>query len=243
MALRGSLSETDPEDVLQILAMGGKTGILRVLDSGHTTELVLEKGRVIDAFDGVHRGEDAVFNLLARRSGSFSFQAQEVSGERTIERDVQSILLAAARRLDGLAYAKRLLGQPTARPYIADPETDDPSEVTEAHRAVLSLIDGRRTLGEIAAGSGLAWEDAYAALGHLVELGMVRLATAQGEASPLSGQTESDALDDMGMPTTRSADSDRPATSDDIRDIIEYLRCTSGARPQAEWGSRGETGP
>jgi hypothetical protein len=234
LALRGSLTETDPEDVLQILAMGAKTGILRVLDSGHTTELVLEKGRIIDAFDGVHRGEDAVFNLLARRSGSFNFQAQEVSGERTIERDVQSILLSAARRLDGLAYAKKLLGQPMARPYVADPESDDPSTVTEAHRAVLSLIDGNRTLGEIAAGSGLAWEDAYSALGHLVELGMVRLATAQSEASPLSGQTHSEALDDVGLPAERSADSDRPPTPGDIRAVIEYLRRTEAARPPAE---------
>ncbi len=225
MALRGSLSETDPEDVLQILAMGGKTGILRVVDSGHTTELVLEKGRVIDAFDGVHRGEDAVFNLLARRSGSFNFQAQEVPAEHTIERDVQSILLSAARRLDGLAYAKELLGQPTARPYIADPEKGDPSELTDAHRTVLPLIDGRHTLGEIAAGSGLDWEDAYAALGHLVELGVVGLATAQSEASPLTaGQGDGGALRGLEGPATPAVEAERLPSPDDIRQIIEYLQ-------------------
>lgn len=224
MALRGSLSETDPEDVLQILAMGGKTGILRVVDGGHTTELVLEKGRVIDAFDGVHRGEDAVFSLLARRSGSFNFQAQEVPAEHTIERDVQAILLSAARRLDGLAYAKELLGQPTARPYIADQEKGDPSELADAHRAVLRLIDGRHTLGEIAAGSGLDWEDAYAALGHLVELGMVGLATAQSEASPLTAEGDGGALGGLEDPSTPVVEGEQSPSPDDIREIIEYLQ-------------------
>jgi len=231
LALRGSLSETDPEDVLQILAMGGKTGILRVLDSGHTTELVLEKGRIIDAFDEVHRGEDAVFGLLARRTGSFNFQAQEVAPERTIERDVQSILLSAARRLDGLAYAKKLLGQPTARPYVVDLPKADPAELTQTDRVVLDLVDGKLTLGEIAAGSGLDWEDAYAALGHLVELGVVELATAQSEASPLSVDSAGEPSADMGVTSRDAVEVGALPSPDDIRAIIEYLRSASGAHP------------
>jgi hypothetical protein len=226
LALRGSLGETDPEDVLQILAMGGKTGILRVLDSGHTAELVLEKGRVIDAFDGVHRGEDAVFSLLARRSGSFAFQAQEVPPERTIERDVQGILLSAARRLDGLAYAKKLLGQPTARPHIIDPTKGDPSELTDTDQAILALIDGKHTLGEIAAGSGFGWEDAYAALGHLVEVGRVGLATADSEANPLSAESDGELPEGPAGASGDPLDAESPPTPQDLQEIIEYLRST-----------------
>jgi hypothetical protein len=211
--------------------MGGKTGILRVLDSGHTTELVLEKGRIIDAFDGVHRGEDAVFGLLARRAGSFNFQAQEVPPERTIEHDVQSILLSAARRLDGLAYAKKLLGQPTARPYVVDAARADPAELTQTDRVVLGLVDGKHTLGEIAAGSGMEWEEAYAALGHLVELGVVELATAQSEASPLSADSDGESSADMGVTSGDAVEADASPSPDDIRAIIEYLRSASGAHP------------
>ena len=107
----------------------------------------------------------------------------------------------------------------------------DPTELTETDRVVLSLIDGRLTLGEIAAGSGLDWEDAYAALGHLVELGIAELATAQSEASPLSAQSDDGSPDELGAISRDAANAGESPSPDDLRQIIEYLRNASGARP------------
>ena len=73
MALRGTFGETDPEDVLQMLALGRKTGVLTVADARRTTRLIFQEGALVDAYDGLQRGEDAVVALLIARRGNFAF--------------------------------------------------------------------------------------------------------------------------------------------------------------------------
>ena len=222
MALRGSFADTEPEDLLQLLALGGKTGILAVTDGRRQASLVFSSGMIIDAWDGATRGAEVVYALLGERAGTFIFTPQEVAEERTIDRDVASLLLTGARDLDDLNLAHSLLSQPTARPRLVEGPELDLEPLGEKERAVVALIDGTRTVGEIASGSGLSMRRVYLSLGHLVERGVVELVTATDEGSPLASGYEGPA--DGGREPAGPALEAMAPTSGEIREIVAYLR-------------------
>jgi hypothetical protein len=222
VALRGSFTETEPGDLLQILSLGGKTGTLTVFEGDQTTKMAFRDGEIIDAFDGVRRGEEIVFAVLTLRAGSFTFGSEAVSAERTIHRTVPALLLAAARRADDMTRAKDLLARPSARVYL--PQAIPAGELIEgAERQVLELVDGRRSVGEIAAASDLEASRAYAALASLLERGLVAVVTAQDDSSPLLGGPMDAATD--SSPDALGPDRDiRPPTPDELREVIAHLQ-------------------
>ena len=96
----GSLSEMALEDVIQILANGRKTGRLILRSANRRGEIHFGEGKVWDAsFEGL-RGEDAVYALLAQRSGRFELDPSFQPGERRIEHSTETLLLEGMRRLD-----------------------------------------------------------------------------------------------------------------------------------------------
>lgn len=227
MALHGSFTDTEPEDVLQILSLGRKTGVLSVIDGARGAELVFRDGMITDAYDGSGRGAEVVFSLLGNRSGAFVFTPREVPEERTIDCDVPSLLLAGARHLDNVSQAQALARQPAARPYIVEGVAVEPDRLIEPDRVVVQLIDGRRTLGEIAAGDGLGMTQTCVSIGRLVEEGLVALAAAADESSPLTGRPAGAAPDRPPEAAEPPPASRRP-TASELREIIAYLRTDPG---------------
>jgi len=224
VALRGTFTETDPEDLLQILALGGKTGVLTVLHQGRAARLVFEGGEIIDAVDGSRRGEEVVFSLLVSRAGSFVFTPESVATERTIHRRVPALLLSAAQRVDDLARANGLLSKPSARVYL--PQAVNPEEVAdfgEVGQKLLQYVDGRRSVGEIVSGADVDVSRAYAVLAGLLDRGVIGVVGAEDEDSPLlTGTVDSRAAApsaplDGGGPT-------RPPKPEELREVADYLR-------------------
>ena len=237
MALRGTLRDTYPEDLLQILALGGRTGILTVSDGRHASRLLFREGEIVDAFDEARRGEEAIFALLTSRTGSFAFTAEPVTSDRTIHRSVSAILITAARRMDDLARAQGLLGKPTARPYrVADTQAEASAELDEAQWRMLGSVDGRRTVGEIIAAGGMGTDRAYGVLASLVERGLVGLATAADEGNPWVSDGEGEPAAGPGGLGSAAADP-RRATPDDLREVAAHVRAAAG--PPAERGGYG----
>jgi hypothetical protein len=233
VALRGSFSETEPADLLQILSLGGKTGTLTVFEGDQTTKLVFQDGEIVDAFDGVRRGDEVVFAVLASRAGSFTFVPDAVSTERTVHRTVPAILLTAAQRVDDMTRAKDLLARPSARVYLPQAILTD-ELIEDAERHLLDLVDGRRSVGEIVAASDMEVSRAYAALASLLERGLAAVVSAEEENSPLMDGTTGAGVDPS--PEAFDADRDtRPPTADELREVIAYLR--SAARCLVEGGA------
>jgi len=222
VALRGSFAETEPEDLLQVLALGGRTGVLTVLDRGRATKLVLKAGQIVDAYDDSRRGEEAVFALLASHTGAFAFSAEEVPDEQTITRSVPAILLAAAQRMDDLVRARPLLGRPSARLRRTGAPGGGVGDDGLA-ADLLRLVDGRRSVGEVVAASDAEVPQAYAALAALVEQGLVTVVTADEEQSPLSTAAEGPDSEPAAEPGLQYGGS-RPPQAEELLEVAQYLR-------------------
>jgi tetratricopeptide (TPR) repeat protein len=169
MAIRGNLSEASLPDVLQLLAMGSKSGCLTLHVDDGSGSIYFENGKISHASVTERRLEtdDAVFAMFNWTQGVFSFEpgVMPPAGASRVPVDPQELLLEGARRVDewsqiekkipslDLVFAldrQQLLGNSIA--------------FSREQQALLPLIDGNRDvralmresrLGEFAVGKAL----------------------------------------------------------------------------------------
>ena len=97
----GSLREMSIPDLVQILAHGQKTGLLRLsFPNGHKGEVHFMKGDIHNALYGNQRGEDAFWSMLKYRDGSFSLDPNFQSDGKVIQMTAEMLLLEGMRRMD-----------------------------------------------------------------------------------------------------------------------------------------------
>lgn len=98
--LLGSFEEIPAFAVLQMLELGGQTGLLTVEGGRASGRLWLEKGRPVHAEAAGQRGFDAAIAVTQSESGRFRFEPNAAPPERTIDATVTHVLLEASRLAD-----------------------------------------------------------------------------------------------------------------------------------------------
>jgi hypothetical protein len=161
MAIRGNLNEASLPDVLQLLAMGNKTGTLSLSESGLSGTICFDGGRICHAgVSGRSLGtEDAVFVMFKWNHGLFSFEpgVQPPESARLVSLDPQGLLLEGARRVDEWSQIEKKIPsfdivfaldrQQLLRNSIA---------LSEEQQMLLPLIDGFRDVHALMRVSKLA---------------------------------------------------------------------------------------
>lgn len=95
--MSGKLSLMGLGEILQELAMGAKTGMLRVSTSSGPGDIYLSKGEVYHAFlEGGAQGVEVVQWLATIREGTFDFRAGETASEKSIDVPTSGLLLQIA---------------------------------------------------------------------------------------------------------------------------------------------------
>jgi hypothetical protein len=183
-AIEGSLSEVGLPDVLQLLTLGGKTGTLHLREGDAEGSLHLRDGQVVHAHTGDLEGEEAAYALATWRSGRFSFEPGTRSPATTIERSNTALLMEAARRSDEWQLISEKIPSTAHVPEFVVPESAADSEgqinLNTREWQLLSKIDGRRSVREIAAASGLSTFDAAKLLVGLVSTNLIRVKPPPG---------------------------------------------------------------
>jgi response regulator RpfG family c-di-GMP phosphodiesterase len=96
----GSLQEMALPDVIQILANGRKSGLLKVRSGTLEGKLMFQNGSIHDARFGDLGGADAVYGILRLMEGDFELESDTTSVEDVIGIPTHHLLLEAMRRLD-----------------------------------------------------------------------------------------------------------------------------------------------
>jgi len=100
----GNLNSMSFADVIQLLQVGRKTGIIHLDLAGKKGEIGLEGGEVRQAaVVGGTTGEDAFYQLAAWKSASFGFVSKPLTGEPNITSPTMPLLMEAMRRVDELS--------------------------------------------------------------------------------------------------------------------------------------------
>jgi pSer/pThr/pTyr-binding forkhead associated (FHA) protein len=104
-SFKGDLAEIPPYAVLQILELGGKSGLLEVDSELGVGRLWLESGAPVHAETKSQRGFDAAVAIANSTAGHFAFSPGSEPPERTIAASLTQLLLEASRALDEAAEA------------------------------------------------------------------------------------------------------------------------------------------
>ncbi|GAB4242007.1 MAG: hypothetical protein Kow00129_00190 [Thermoleophilia bacterium] len=112
--LKGDLKDFGLAELLQVLSLGKRSGVLELRGERTSGRLVLQKGSIVDAGcrpgpgeDSAQflRGEAAFFALMENTAGSFSFSMEAASEgrpavEQTISRPIDWLLIEAASQAE-----------------------------------------------------------------------------------------------------------------------------------------------
>ena len=89
MAIKGSLKEASLTDVLQLLAMGGKTGCLSVTDRQSFGYIYFDEGRIV--YSSLLNRRDRLGDILVRESAVTREQLEQAIEEQSKKRDGRRI--------------------------------------------------------------------------------------------------------------------------------------------------------
>ena len=86
MSFQGSLNELPLSDIVQLVAVSGKTGMFSMTRASEKGYVYLQNGQITHAKLGEVEGEDAIYALALWSQGSFQFSPGVESEARTISR-------------------------------------------------------------------------------------------------------------------------------------------------------------
>ena len=176
MAFQGSLAELHLPDIIQLVSVSGKSGVFRLIDGDHRGDIWLQEGRIVHAEHEDLSGEEAVYALAIWRVGEFRFEAGVDSPRQTIQKSNTNLLMEAARRLDEWrVLSKKIPSVELVPEFVILENREGQINLNTMEWLLLSKIDGRRSVKEVAGAAGMGVFDAAKLLYGLVATNLIRL--------------------------------------------------------------------
>jgi hypothetical protein len=174
MALQGSLEDIHLSDLIQLVGVAGKTGRF-VLKKDNEIGTVY----IVHAESGNRKGEDAFYYLSTWDRGEFNFEANVKAPEQTIVKSYSNLLMEAARRMDEWKILTRKIPSENCIPefVVFDAKERRQINLTTLEWIVVSKIDGKRTVADIARECNLSLFDTTKILYGLIVAELVRIKT------------------------------------------------------------------
>ena len=176
--LQGAIREFSVPDVVQFLCGQGKTGRLALALPEAAGSIFFDGGAVVHAELAAREGEEAFFELMSRREGSFEFVPGEGSAKKSIRNHTTILLLEGARRSDERELLEEQIPDTSLVPEFILPEdgqTGKQVTLNTSEWMVLAKIDGKRSVKQIALDSNLSEYHACRLLYPLVANRLIRL--------------------------------------------------------------------
>ena len=151
-AFEGDIGELPIPELLQFIHISGRDGVLVISDLGGKPRAVIHyvDANIVHATcDGIS-GREAVFASISFNSGRFEFfRGKAARIERTIQENVQNLILEGLRRIDELSHVASLLPKDHEPLFVAPEPPHDDIRLTAKEWRVLSLVTGRRSVRQI----------------------------------------------------------------------------------------------
>lgn len=136
---RGVLRRVGLNDVIQMECLARNSSVLEVTSANVRGEIYIRSGRIIHAWAGTLKGEDAFYHLLSQSGGQFNLQPFVPPAEETIQGSWEFLVMEAARKQDE-ARERALEEQPPSAP---PPPKTEARAVLEAP-SLTSYLPGER---------------------------------------------------------------------------------------------------
>jgi hypothetical protein len=250
MALQGNLDDFSLPEILQLIAVQQKSGVLKLtagddvavvffeagkivstrdrrrnardplkpylVRTGHLTEAQLKQIETIEAesrreltdvllsgnyltSEGLthaleHQIQDTLHQLLTWKTGSYHFSGDSRTVPKfavNVRLNTEGLLMESMRRIDEIVRYRETLSS-SAMVLRPKPLAVPPKEMSPQERRILPLIDGLRPLRDVVAQSKLVEFEAFEALHHLLDLGVIEvsLGAAPPKVTPITPEAK-----------------------------------------------------
>ena len=138
--ISGSVKHLSLADLLQILALNGKDGVVELRERKREGRIVFEKGSLVHAECGSVRGEKALYRMLGWSSATFRLVSRRGdSVERTVEMPTSNVLMDGLVSLDEWNRWRPIL-PPSEYRVELDPGLESPPGDEDATRAEVDVL-------------------------------------------------------------------------------------------------------
>src|SRR4030042_524319 len=185
-AFSGSVSQFKVIDIVRLLSSEGKTGVLNLQRGKEKGEIYMNKGALVHAIckDGV--GEDAIFAIFTWGDGNFNFSPNVTSEEKTIEKGTPSLIEEKIKQLEEWQQIKEIISSQDIVFKLSSKRAPDEVRLKHDSWSVLSQIDGKKTVGDIADELKMGEYDTARNLYQLFSSGLIEIAaTPQRKAKKI----------------------------------------------------------
>ena len=176
MSFQGSLKELPLADIVQLVAVSGKTGMFALTRGAEQGAVYIQNGQITHAKVNETGGEDAIYALALWNEGQFQFSAGIEPEVRTITRSNTNLLMEAARRSDEWKILSKKIPTTDAVPQLVCREgLSEPVTLTPMEWLIVTKIDGARTIEEVARTARLSAFDVSKTLYGLITSDLVEI--------------------------------------------------------------------
>jgi DNA-binding response OmpR family regulator len=179
--LLGTLTEISLMDLLQILRMNRRSGLLELEMDGRRGTLFISEGEILDAEVGRFRGEKAFYRTLAWEGGKFEFRPQPVSMRPLIKRPGENLILEGLRQLDEVNKLRDAIAPPGTQLKLVRRFEGPPERLKPVTREILKLLEYFTHLDDILNQSTMLDLELCTAIQALVERKIINVAAVQRE--------------------------------------------------------------
>lgn len=191
--IRGDMEQMPLVDLLQLLSMNRRSGVLGITTTTGAGEVRLTDGEVVGAVYKRLEDEKALFRLLAERAGRFAFSSGEPPAVRRITSPTSQLLMEAMHQADEVKRHRAelspegealLLDDAAALSHARPPNL--PGERAAVARELLHLLESPRAIDELLDESSVPDLTILDALGALMSAGKIRRVPLAAHTTPFA---------------------------------------------------------
>ena len=175
MQLDGNLTKFPLRELIEMVVYSSVTGVLELRAGADIGQIFFRDGQPYHAAAGPRAGMDAIAAMFEERDSPFRFVADREAEASTLWIDPWELIERGEAQARQWARIRAYIPNIECVPALRGTPAANQIHISETVWPVLSAVDGRRNVGEIAAYLNLVLLDACVALADLVEQGLIEV--------------------------------------------------------------------
>ncbi len=172
--IEGKLSHISLPDILQMLQLNRKEGIVKITSNEQRGMIYVKDGEVYNATLGEAEREKALFRLLQWKKGGFEFLPGPVTTSRKIFDPMNNLLMEGARQQDEFKKAARHFPAPDSLLRLKADISSLPKGLRPNIHEILSLVEYYPRAADLVDHCSLTDLEAYQTLLKVMEKGLLQ---------------------------------------------------------------------
>ncbi|HNQ86600.1 MAG TPA: DUF4388 domain-containing protein [Deltaproteobacteria bacterium] len=172
--ISGDLANTRCPEIIKILSLGKRTGRLYLTNGSETGNIYFSEGEVVHAQCAALTGIKAIHEIAVWTSGEYRFFVDEPADMQTVIMGIEEVLSETTNHLRQMDKITSLIPS-SAAVYALEPDIREKEiQIKSVQWKVLSTVDGRKSIADIAQTVGLGVSDTMKIIYTLLRMGLLR---------------------------------------------------------------------